>query len=321
MDAHNDPVSKRIAAALVAIALVGLVSCSSDGTESSKTSVENAGPIMITNEDVSYPIPAGQPWDDNSAQRIVTLATGSGEIVTALGGADRIVGRDETSNAPEIESVPVVTAAHAVNAEQVIALNPDVVLVDSSTSPPEAIAQIKDSGITVVEIPEAWSRIETVEKVQSIGAAIGAPTNSVVYVKDQALGRAAELPQTNHRVAFLYLRGTSAIYLVGGVGSGADSLIADSGALDVGAEAGLEAFTPMTAEELVNLNPDTILVMTEGLESVGGVDGLFSLPGLAQTEAAQTRHVVAVDDTLLLSFGARTGALLAALNSAWQQLK
>ncbi|MCF8531023.1 MAG: ABC transporter substrate-binding protein, partial [Candidatus Nanopelagicales bacterium] len=88
-----------------------------------------------------------------------------------------------------------------------------------------------------------------------------------------------------------------------------------------GAEAGLEAFTPMTAEELVNPNPDTILVMTEGLESVGGVDGLFSLPGLAQTEAAQTRHVVAVDDTLLLSFGARTGALLEALNSAWQQLK
>jgi iron complex transport system substrate-binding protein len=112
------------------------------------------------------------------------------------------------------------------------------------------------------------------------------------------------------RVAFLYLRGTSAIYLLGGKGSGADDLITRAGGVDVGAEAGLPPFTPLTAEALANLNPDVILVMTKGLESVGGVAGLTQLPGVAQTSAGREGRVIAVDDTVLLSFGPRTSALV-----------
>jgi iron complex transport system substrate-binding protein len=41
-------------------------------------------------------------------------------------------------------------------------------------------------------------------------------------------------------------------------------------------------FTPMTAEAIATLNPDVFLVMSKGLESVGGVDGLVQLPGIAQ---------------------------------------
>ena len=117
-------------------------------------------------------------------------------------------------------------------------------------------------------------------------------------------------------MAFLYLRGTSAIYLVGGRGSGADALISAAGGTDAGAAAGLAAFVPLTAESVAMLNPDVILVMTKGLESVGGIDGLVTLPGVAQTNAGRDRRVIAVDDTLLLSFGPRTGRLVDQLASA-----
>jgi iron complex transport system substrate-binding protein len=117
-------------------------------------------------------------------------------------------------------------------------------------------------------------------------------------------------------VAFLYLRGTSAIYLLGGEGSGADALITAAGGIDAGAEAGLEAFTPLTAEALVALDPDVLLVMTGGLESVNGMEGLLALPGVAQTTAGRERRVVAVDDEVLLSYGPRTGALVELLRSA-----
>ena len=63
-------------------------------------------------------------------------------------------------------------------------------------------------------------------------------------------------------------------------------------------------------------DPDTILVMTKGLESVGGIDGLIALPGVAQTTAGRERRVIAVDDTLLLSFGPRTGELVTRLSAA-----
>jgi iron complex transport system substrate-binding protein len=50
--------------------------------------------------------------------------------------------------------------------------------------------------------------------------------------------------------------------------------------------------------------------MTKGLESVGGIAGLTKLPGVAQTNAGRDGRVIAVDDTVLLSFGPRTAALV-----------
>ncbi|MFN8171759.1 MAG: iron chelate uptake ABC transporter family permease subunit [Candidatus Nanopelagicales bacterium] len=110
-------------------------------------------------------------------------------------------------------------------------------------------------------------------------------------------------------MSFLYLRGTSAIYLVGGAGSGADSMIlARPARTDAGAAAGLAAFTPMTAEAVAAMNPDVILVMTKGLESVGGVEGLLQAcrasPRPAPVRSAAWSPSAS---TLLLSFGPRTG--------------
>ena len=77
---------------------------------------------------------------------------------------------------------------------------------------------------------------------------------------------------------------------------------------------------PLTAEAVAALDPDVLLVMSKGLESVGGVDGLVALPGVAQTKAGTARAVIAVDDTVLLSFGPRTGELVTALSEALAQV-
>jgi len=82
------------------------------------------------------------------------------------------------------------------------------------------------------------------------------------------------------------------------------------GFTDVGAANLLQPFSAMSAEELVKLNPDVILLMTKGLVSVGGLSGLVQLPGIAQTQAGQHKRVVTVDDSLLLSFGPRTIPLI-----------
>jgi iron complex transport system substrate-binding protein len=60
--------------------------------------------------------------------------------------------------------------------------------------------------------------------------------------------------------------------------------------------------------------------MEKGLLSVGGIDGLLKLPGVAQTEAGKNRAVIAVDDSLLLSFGPRTPDLVAQLSEAITKL-
>jgi len=91
-------------------------------------------------------------------------------------------------------------------------------------------------------------------------------------------------------------------------------LISAIGAIDVGAASLPRPFNTMTAESLATLNPDLILVMTKGLESVGGVSGLLKLPGVAQTKAGKNHAIIDVDDSLLLSFGPRTPSLVVALS-------
>jgi iron complex transport system substrate-binding protein len=88
------------------------------------------------------------------------------------------------------------------------------------------------------------------------------------------------------------------------------------GAVDVGAQSLARPYNTLTAESLAALNPDVILVMSKGLESVGGVQGLLKLPGVAQTKAGKNSAVIDVDDSLLLSFGPRTPSLVEALTDA-----
>ncbi len=45
--------------------------------------------------------------------------------------------------------------------------------------------------------------------------------------------------------------------------------------------------------------PDLVLIPERGLESVGGLEHLLNVPGLALTPAGQARRVVAMDDLYL----------------------
>ena len=62
--------------------------------------------------------------------------------------------------------------------------------------------------------------------------------------------------------------------------------------------------------------PDVIITTTSGLESVGGIDGLLTIPGVAQTPAGQNRKVLDFDDQYLLGGGPRSGDALSDLIAA-----
>jgi iron complex transport system substrate-binding protein len=248
-----------------------------------------------------------------SVARVVVLANGVAEIMNSLNAKALIVGRDLASSEKALEDIPVVTSGHQVIPEKVIALKPDLVIIDASTGPKSAIDQIRSAGIRVEQTPESWNLADISLKVQAVANVIGAPQQGELL--NQAISSAITNSKLSSkpRIAFLYLRGTSSIYLIGGEGSGADSLISAIGGVDVGAAALPRPFNTLTAESLATLNPDVIIVMTKGLESVGGISGLLKLPGVAQTEAGKKQAVIDVDDSLLLSFGPRTPSLVQVL--------
>jgi len=255
-----------------------------------------------------------------TASRVVVLANGVAEIIQSLNGQSIMVGRDVSSTEDSLLDIPIVTSGHQVLPEKVIALKPDLVLIDASTGPKAAIETIRKAGISVVETPESWSLADLPVKVRAVGRAIGASDQAEQLIKKIKQSLKVSTVSNKPRVAFLYLRGTSAVYLIGGKGSGADSLLDSIGAVDVGAAQLERPFNTLTAESLAALNPDVILVMSKGLESVGGVEGLLTLPGVAQTSAGKNSAIIDVDDSLLLSFGPRTPSLVQALADAFSKV-
>ena len=288
---------RRVTAPLLALVLVaGLTSCSQKSATPEE--ISSAKSISI------------QATETPKFSRVIAIANGSAEIISALGHKSILVGRDIASTDKDLKDIEIVTSGHQLVAETILAKKPDLLLIDASTGPAQAVAVLERSGITMARIPESWS-VEDIEgKISAIAQAIGTNGDGASLIREISQRSAAEPVKTGTRIAFLYLRGGSAIYLIGGEGSGADSLIASIGAIDVGAQTLENPYNALTAEAMIELNPDVILVMSKGLESVGGVDGLVALPGIAQTSAGKNRKVIAVDDSLLLSFGPRTPDLI-----------
>jgi iron complex transport system substrate-binding protein len=307
------PILKVMALTLVPIFL--LTACTQSQPQSEK---------VITKSDVSSV--SVTPVEKLTDVRIVALANGAAELIDAMGYRENLVGRDIASSTSELNDVPIVTSGHQVIPETIIALQPTLVIVDDATGPSSAITKLENAGIRIVNISQSWNLAELTIKIEQIGTALGAPQSAArlkSLLTESINGNLVAASSTDKKlkIAFLYLRGTSSIYLVGGKGSGADYLIEATGAVDVGAQKLSKPFTPLTAETMAQLNPDLILVMIGGLESVGGVSGLVELPGIAQTPAGKSRQVVAVDDSLLLSFGPRTPALISELAAAFGVIK
>ncbi|MCC8340055.1 ABC transporter substrate-binding protein [Streptomyces sp. R1] len=249
------------------------------------------------------------------AERVVPLSGSLSEIVFTLGLGYRVVARDVTATFEQAARLPVVTRGHDVSAESVLSLKPDLVLAETTTGPREAVDQIRAAGVPVVFVEAAKGLDDVGPRIRAVAGALGVPAagKELTRRSEQRIEAVrAEVPHGEKpRVAFLYLRGSASVYLIGGEDSGAGSLIEAAGAVDAGAASGLgKDFTAITSEALVKAAPDAILVMSKGLESVGGVDGLVRIPGVAQTPAGMDRRVVSVEDGVLLNYGPRTDQVL-----------
>jgi len=248
--------------------------------------------------------------------------------VFGLGLGDAVVGRDSSTAFAGTEDLPVVTkSGHTLNAEAILELAPTVMLTDTTIGPKEVRQQLRDAGIAVVVVSSERRADTTGVLVAEIAAALGVAdrgaelanrlARDVAAASAEVAGIVPAAASDRPRLLFLYVRGSANVYYIFGRDSGADSLIDAVGGVDVATEIGWEGMKPMTAEALVAAQPDVLVMMTDGLASVGGVDGLLErIPALAQTPAGEHRRVVDMADAEILSFGPRTADVIRALARA-----
>ena len=247
-----------------------------------------------------------------AAPRIVSVGGPVTEIVYALGAGDHVVGVDTSSTYPETATqLPQVGYQRRLSAEGVLSLQPDLVLVTSDAGPPQALEQLK-AVVELVEVPAVYSIAGAEAKIRLIARILGREEQGERLVdtlrRDLTAAQAVlDRVRTQPKVLFLYARGLGTLY-VSGTGTAADAMIRLAGG--VNAATGYTDFKPFTSEALVAAAPEVLLMLERGLDSLGGVEGLLKLPGMALTEAARHDRIVAMDDLYLSSFGPRLGAAI-----------
>lgn len=247
--------------------------------------------------------------------RIVTLSGDLTEIVYALGLGGSVVATDITTvYPPEAVDLPVVGLGRFLTAEGVLAQNPTLVLGDTQTSPPEAIDQIRSAGVPVVILNIATSFPALYDKVTAIGQALGVEAagndlaDRIRADIDESLAAVGPFDPPP-RVAFVYSRGPDVMLLFGS-GMTTKPLIEAAGGVDAGAASGVTETVSVTPEALVAAAPDVIVTTQEGLDALGGLDGMLATPGFAETPAGRSRRILAYPEGDILTFGPRIGRSL-----------
>lgn len=311
-DAQNGASDPRSITGVTDAALVGDVTpIAEDVTPSLPVELTDADGYDVTVDDVSRILP-------------LDLYGTTSRTVAGLGLRDNIVGRSVSSQEPSLQDVPVVTqGGHNINVEAVLNLSPSLVIVDHSIGPADAIDQIRDAGTTVVvlepshKINDVGADIQTIAGVLGLDAEGEQLAERTIQERDEAIEAVQELtPENPLRMAFVYARGTGGVFFILGPDNGTSDLFNTVGGDDAAAEANITDMTPANAEALAKLNPEVIVMMTKGLESTGGLEGMMAKPGVSETIAGQKQRIVAIPDSQALSFGPQLGEMILAFGQA-----
>jgi iron complex transport system substrate-binding protein len=217
-------------------------------------------------------------------QRIVSLLPSLTELVCALDACQRLVGVDDYSNFPaSVRALPHVGGIEDARVEAVVALQPDLVLVPTSS---RALERLQGLGLKVLAVePRTFADVQRV--LALLGPLLGARDGAQVWREiEQGLAAAArELPPAL-RGTSVYFEVSSAPYAAGEA-SFIGELLTRIGVRNI-VPAALGPFPKLNPEFVVRADPDVIMLTEDG--PAMGIDGR---PGWQRMRAVRAGRVCA----------------------------
>ena len=241
--------------------------------------------------------------------KIVSLAPSNTEILFALGAGDLLIGRDEFSDYPaEALDVPSIGSLYpSVNAEAVVALEPDLVLAAGITNPDD-VQKLADLGLTVFSTRIAGTIDDIYADITDVGKLTGHNDEAAALVADMqarvAAVQTATANVTERPSVFYELDATdpSSPYTTG-PGTFNDQLITLAGGENVG-NLSTDQYFQISLEQLVAADPQVIVL---GSFTYGGQtpEIVAARDGWADISAVKNGKVFTFDDNLISRPGPR----------------
>lgn len=245
--------------------------------------------------------------------RIAALTYETAELVAALGEADELVVVPKavtnpalTNHLEEMTAVPNTVPTEAdVDPEAIIALQPDLVLLSARHGLDTGAGKaLTEAGIPVLMLPNTWTDADDmVQDVRLVGQAIGAD-EAAAALADTITKGLAPTPQpsgTSPRVLVLSNQAGTP-FVTAGSAFPLD-LVALAGATDASAQIGIHVTGPITAEQVVQANPDGILLIDMNGSGRASFASLLDNPAVAGLSAVADQHVTMVQGRQVQALG------------------
>jgi iron complex transport system substrate-binding protein len=246
-------------------------------------------------------------------QRIAALTYETAELVAALGAADRLVVVPSavtnpalTNHLDEMTAVPNKVPTEAdTDPEAIIALSPDLVLLSArhglDTGAGKVLAQ---AGIPVLLLPNTWTDAdEMVQDVHLVGQAIGADAAADALAATIAAGLTPAPRPSGTAPRVLVLSNQAGTPFVTAGSAFPLDLVQLAGGTDVSAELGIRATGPITAEQVLQADPDGILLVDMNGSGRSSFASLLDNPAVAALPAVSEGRLTMVEGRQVQALG------------------
>lgn len=243
------------------------------------------------------------------AQRIVSLAPSNTEILFAIGAGSHVVGRDSFSDyPPEAGQIKDIGGGFGqLNTEEIVALQPDLVLV-SALSSAEQVKALQDLGLKVFSLPNPTDFDGLYINLLTVATLTGRTNEAQALIstlKSRVQAIEAKMTAVEKRpLVFYELDSTQPdAPWTAGPNTFIDTLITKAGGTNFGHELSGD-WVQVSIEEIIRREPDLILL---GDATWGGVtvESVVARPGWNKLRAVQNGKVYVFDDNLVSRPGPR----------------
>jgi len=239
-------------------------------------------------------------------QRIISHVPSITETLFALGLGDKIVGDSDYCDYPEAaKTVPKIGGYFTPNIEAIVALNPDLVLTDGYV--PDLITKLDSLGIPLAVIdPKDINGI--LRDIELLGNVTGSQKEATELTSDmkKRIGAVVDAVSSASRPSVFYVFDATDTTKpwTAGPGSFVDVLISLGGGNNVAASAS-DPWIQFNMEELVDADPEILLVDSHMGTAVISPEELKELPGWQNLTAVKENRIYTIDGDLVNRSGPR----------------
>ena len=236
------------------------------------------------------------------ATRIVAMQPSDCEILCAIGCEDALVGIGQYCDYPaSITGLPVVQSGEETNVEEILALEPQVVLMNDMAQSEEQVRQLEENGVKVVV--SSSTDIEGVYyAIRMIGALMGKQDDAEALVADMQAtfdDIKAKSPDEGKTVYFEVSPLQWGLWTAG-KGTFMDELATICGLTNAFGD--VEGWASISEEQVIARDPDVIVTITMYYgEGPKPVDEILGREGWQDMKAVQNAQVFNASDSNALS--------------------